>query len=149
MDIRFQLITPRKYQSCSTRKKTTAKEVRLSPSQYKGLAYEQEAIEYLNAQGLQLLEKNLSCKFGEIDLVMKEGNMLVLIEVRTRQNKRYGGAISSITKSKQQKLQRTAAHFLPYLIHKHFQGQQPFCRFDAFCFQEFPQEKFWLKNIFI
>ncbi|MCQ9328082.1 YraN family protein [Pelistega suis] len=148
MDIRFQLIKPRKQNRPSPQKKSP-KEIRLiSPSQSKGLQYEQEAIDFLTAKGLTLLEKNLSCKCGELDLIMKDGDTLVAVEVRIRKNNLYGGAITSITKSKQQKLQKTLAYFLPYLSHKHYQNKQPFCRFDAVCFHESPRETHWLKNIF-
>lgn len=148
MDIRFQLIKPRKQDHPSPRKKSPKEIFLISPSQYKGLQYEQEAIEFLIAKGLRLLEKNLSCKYGELDLIMKDGDTLVAVEVRVRKNNLFGGAITSITKSKRQKLQKTLTYFLSYLSHKHFQGKQPFCRFDAVCFQESPRETHWLKNIF-
>lgn len=149
MDIRFQLIKPRKQSRPLSHKKSPKAIMLISPSQYKGLQYEQEAIEFLIAKGLKLLEKNLSCKCGELDLIMKDGDTLVAVEVRVRKNNLYGGAITSITKSKQQKLLKTLAYFLPYLAHKHFHNKRPFCRFDAICFQETPQETLWLKNIFL
>lgn len=147
MDIRFQLIKPRKQSRPSAHKKSPKDILLISPSQYKGLQYEQAAIEYLIAKGLTLLEQNLSCKYGELDLIMKDGDTLVAVEVRVRKNNLFGGAITSITKSKQQKLQKTLSYFLPYLSHKHFQGKQPFCRFDTVCFQESPRETHWLTNI--
>ncbi len=151
-DIRFQLIKPRK---APKTKKTTASRTRpvkdnikLSPTQSKGLDYEKEAIEFLSAQGLQPLTQNLSCKFGELDLVMKDGDTLVIIEVRTRKNNDYGGAIASITPSKQHRIKKTTLYFLPYLQLKYFNNQRPFCRFDAYCIQEIPYSRQWLKNIF-
>lgn len=157
MDIRFNLIKPikRRLKRACTPTSTLlndvhtgkGKDLQYSIMQKKGFSYEKEALTFLQNQGLYLLEKNLLCKMGEIDLVMKDGETLVFIEVRYRKNKQYGGAISSITAQKYQKLRRTALYFLPYLTQKHFKGKQPICRFDAIGIHGDETIKEWIKNI--
>lgn len=85
---------------------------------------EQIAADFLLAQGLDLVERNYHCRFGEIDLIMRHADILVFIEVRLRSHAGFGGAAYSITSAKQQKLIRTAQHFLQ-------QYGNPPCRFDA------------------
>ncbi|GAB7564682.1 YraN family protein [Methylobacillus methanolivorans] len=83
------------------------------------------AANYLQSQGLSLLASNYRCRFGEIDLIMQQGNSIVFVEVRMRSQATYGGAAASINLPKQQKLIRTAEHFLQQ------HGHQAACRFDA------------------
>ena len=83
------------------------------------------AANYLQSQGLSLLARNYRCRFGEIDLIMQQGNSIVFVEVRMRSQATYGGAAASINLPKQQKLIRTAEHFLQQ------HGHQAACRFDA------------------
>ncbi len=68
--------------------------------------------QYLRSQGLKTVEKNFSCRHGEIDLIMLDSEMLVFIEVRYRKNNNYGGGLESITSAKQDKLRRTAELYL-------------------------------------
>jgi len=79
--------------------------------QLKGEQEEQKACEYLQAQGLQLITQNFSCKMGEIDLIMKDAHSLVFVEVRYRRNQHFGGAAASITRNKQRKIIRTALFY--------------------------------------
>jgi len=91
---------------------------------------EQLAAEYLNRQGLQLLERNYRCRGGEIDLVMRDsgnrGKMLVFVEVRYRTSDLYGGAVASVDRRKQQRLLHAAQH---YLQQRRIVDQA--CRFDV------------------
>ncbi len=71
---------------------------------------------YLRSRGLKPVQRNFSCRMGEIDLVMRDAtkiqpNVLVFVEVRYRTSNRYGGAAISIDQRKQQKLIRTAEVF--------------------------------------
>lgn len=88
---------------------------------------------YLTAQGLTWINSNYRCPHGEIDLIMlasdKREKLLVFVEVRLRNSDRFGGAMASITPSKQQRIGRTAQHFLQH----HPQYQSLPCRFDAVC----------------
>lgn len=109
----------------------------------KGSDAEQIAVAYLQKQHLILLTQNYRCRFGEIDLIMRDGNMLVFIEVRQRANNQFGGAAASITPAKQAKLLRTARHYLSEI------NSEPPCRFDALLLSGTKgQEIEWIKNAF-
>lgn len=70
------------------------------------------ALQYLEARGLRLLERNYRCKGGEIDLVMLDGATLVLIEVRSRSSADYGGAAASVGAGKQRRFTLAARHLM-------------------------------------
>jgi putative endonuclease len=77
-----------------------------------GRTAERLASEYLQKKGLQPLEYNYRTKAGEIDLIMQDGEDIVFIEVRLRNNPHFGNAIESIDQRKQQKIIKTANHYL-------------------------------------
>src|SRR5204862_504789 len=77
-----------------------------------GTLAEQRAERYLQSQGLGLIERNYRSRFGEIDLIMRDGTSLVFVEVRMRRNKDFGGAAASIDVRKQQRIIRTAHQYL-------------------------------------
>lgn len=95
--------------------------------QRKGLHYESLALRHLRQHGLKLLTRNYHCHKGEIDLIMQDGDSLVFVEVRFREQSDFGLAVESISRTKQQKLLKTASHYL--LI----QGlhDKVACRFDV------------------
>lgn len=95
------------------------------PSRETGQAAEQRALGYLQQQGLTLVTANYHSRFGEIDLILRDGNVLVFTEVRMRSNADFGGAGASITRAKQAKLIKTAQHYLTQF------SRPPACRFDA------------------
>jgi putative endonuclease len=90
---------------------------------------------YLKSQGLKLVLKNFSCRFGEIDIIMLDKKVLVFVEVRFRKNDNYGGGLESITPAKQQKLRRTAELFLQQ--NDHFKN----ARFDVVSMSKNTQTK--------
>lgn len=107
-----------------------------------GSAAERLAAIYLQQQGLTLLESNYRCRFGEIDLIMRDGRETVFVEVRLRTHSAFGGAGASITPAKQQKLARTAEHYL-------MSHGTTTCRFDAVLMDGLAAERLtWLKNAF-
>ena len=81
-------------------------------SRERGQDAELACCRYLQQQGLTLLAKNYHGRRGELDLVMRENNTVVFVEVRYRKSNAYGGALESITASKQQKLRITAEQYL-------------------------------------
>ena len=95
----------------------------------RGNAAEDRALAYLQAQGLQLLERNYRTPGrggGEIDLILRERDAtLVFVEVRSRASRAFGGAGASITSSKRRRLIFAAQHYLLRL------NPPPPCRFDA------------------
>lgn len=58
---------------------------------------EELATIYLQQQGLTLISSNFRCKFGEIDLIMRDNKSLVFVEARLRRSAAFGGAAISIT----------------------------------------------------
>ena len=82
-----------------------------NPRLARGAAAEQLAAEYLQSQGLQLLARNLRCKAGELDLVCLDRTVLTIVEVRQRARADFGGALASVTLSKQRKIIRASRFF--------------------------------------
>lgn len=78
----------------------------------RGTEAEQLAETWLTRQGLRPLARNYQVPGGELDLVMREDQTLVILEVRHRRAARHGNAAESITALKQQRLARAAEHFL-------------------------------------
>lgn len=77
-----------------------------------GEATEAAALHFLRGKGLTLISQNYRCQYGEIDLIMKDHDTLVFVEVRYRRHEKYGGSAMSITQKKQKKIINTAMHFL-------------------------------------
>ena len=77
-----------------------------------GRLAEDEALSLLQARGLRLIDRNYRSRFGEIDLIMKDGHTLVFVEVRYRRSIRYGTPQESVTQRKQSRLLVTAACYL-------------------------------------
>ncbi|MGE0581811.1 MAG: YraN family protein [Steroidobacteraceae bacterium] len=74
----------------------------------RGRGAEDRAAAYLAAQGLTILARNFRRRAGEIDLVARDGATLVIIEVRSRARRSFGGAAASVGPRKQQRLIRAA-----------------------------------------
>lgn len=77
-----------------------------------GQIAEDQACEFLQKQGLKLLEKNYRCRSGEIDLIMQDKKELVFVEVRYRAKNDYGSALESVDQNKIQKLISAASHYV-------------------------------------
>jgi len=90
-----------------------------------GAQAEELAARYLQQRGLKLVSRNYRSRFGEIDLILHDHDVLVFVEVRMRSSQQFGGAAASIDQRKQTKLIRTAQHYLATLT------RIPACRFDA------------------
>jgi len=105
---------------------------------------ERTAAQYLQRQGLLLLQSNYRCRFGEIDLILKDRDTLVFAEVRLRARSDFGGAAASIDSHKQHKLILAAQHYLSAV------SPTPPCRFDAVLLTtaDGSQGIEWLKNAF-
>ncbi|HZV61953.1 MAG TPA: YraN family protein [Methylophilaceae bacterium] len=100
------------------------------------------AAAYLQKQGLHLVTSNYHCRFGEIDLIMRDANTLVFVEVRLRSNDNFGGAAMSITATKRQRLVQTAQQYLQ-------QNGDCTCRFDAILMRTVDMQSIeWIKNAF-
>ncbi len=80
---------------------------------------------FLQAKGMPVVERNFRGKVGEIDLVVKDGDEIVFVEVRARATKRFGGAAASVGGAKRRKIIRAAALWLQA------RGWEGACRFDV------------------
>ena len=111
-----------------------------------GMEVEATAREFLEKQGLKHRDSNYECKTGEIDIIMEDAETIVFVEVRFRQNKNYGGALVSVSRSKQTKIIRTAKLYL--LEHNLY--DKVFCRFDIITGETVNNqlEINWYKNAF-
>ncbi len=108
-----------------------------------GTAAERVAATFLKSHGLKLLETNYRCRFGEIDLILRDGDMLVFAEVRLRTSSNFGGAAASITAQKREKLLKAARHYLSS------SKKTPRCRFDAVLLNGMSERDIqWIKNAF-
>lgn len=73
---------------------------------------EEIVCKYLEKQKYKILEKNFNCKIGEIDIIAKHKNEIVLIEVKTRTNREYGLPSEAVTKQKIKHIYKTAEYYI-------------------------------------
>lgn len=111
-----------------------------------GKQAEDFAAQLLISEGLKLVEQNVNFRVGELDLVMKDKESLVFVEVRRRKHDTFGGALGSITKNKQKRLTRAA---LAYLQRKRLMDKVA-CRFDLVAITDIngQLQGQWIKDIF-
>jgi len=106
-----------------------------------GARAEALAAEFLAAQGITILERNFRRRCGEVDLVARDGDTLVFVEVRLRTRADFGGAAASITAKKRSRI-AAAGLYLARL------GRSPPCRFDAVLLDAIdPKRIEWLKDV--
>ena len=92
-----------------------------------GARYEDIALAHLERAGLALIARNYQCRYGELDLVMRERDVVVFVEVRYRGASRFGDGVDSVGAAKRAKLVRAASAFLAE--HPRLAGAA--CRFDV------------------
>lgn len=109
-----------------------------------GLDAEHKALDYLKSQGLSYVTRNYRCRCGEIDLIMRDHDYLVFIEVRARANRNFGGGLASITYTKQQKIIKTASYYL--LENKLY--DRVAIRFDAISIDGHAGSITWIQDAF-
>ncbi|MGB5292930.1 MAG: YraN family protein [Lysobacterales bacterium] len=111
-----------------------------------GAHWEKAAESYLRAQGLKLLQRNFSSRFGEIDLIMQDGQVIVFVEVKYRKNSQHGSGADAVTFHKQGRISRTAAWYLAKNPHK----AERVCRFDVISINPAQGNKgvSWIKSAF-
>ena len=107
-----------------------------------GARAEAMAATFLAARGLTIVERNFRCRRGEIDLIARDGETLVFVEVRLRTRRDYGGAAASITAAKRARIAAAAAYYLARL------PRTPPCRVDALLLADLDSGRIeWLRNI--
>lgn len=102
-----------------------------SPSQKRGAFAEQLAQNYLETQGLILIDRNVASNLGEIDLIMRDADTYVFVEVKARTSTHFGGAHAAITPHKLSKLKRAIELYLQ----NHPEAASSPCRVDAILIQ--------------
>ena len=91
----------------------------------RGTVGENAAETWLLRQGFEVVERNVTTRAGEIDLVAREGDTLCFVEIKARSNRVFGPAVAAVPASKQRRIARAAALYL---------AQNPIsgpCRFDV------------------
>lgn len=113
-----------------------------------GQAAEDQALAYLQKQGLKLVVRNWSRRSGELDLVMLDRDTVVFVEVRSRRHIAWGGAVESIDARKRQRLIATAQLFLQ----SESRWAKSLCRFDVVALSpaagSTSSHLEWIKNAF-
>jgi putative endonuclease len=97
-----------------------------TPRRQLGEIGERHARSILEGQGMGWIESNWRCAAGEVDLVMRQGEAVVFVEVKVRRGESRGSAEEAITPAKATKLLETAAWY----IADHFPGDEPEWRID-------------------
>ena len=95
-----------------------------------GQIWERDAERFLLSQGLVLLARNFLTRRGEIDLIMRDQDLIVFVEVRFRNASRFGAAIHSVSLRKSGCVVRSASVFLQQ--HPHWSNHP--CRFDVIAY---------------
>ena len=113
-----------------------------------GGKWESYAASKLTEAGLYVICKNFRCRIGEIDIIARDGDYLVFVEVKCRRSKRSGNPLEAVTLYKQNRIRRVAEFFL---ISNDIRSDTP-CRFDVFGIEtDITSEKItecWIKNAF-
>jgi putative endonuclease len=92
------------------------------------------AVAYLKREGYEILERNYRCFFGEVDIVAKDENTIVFVEVKSRRSERFGDPQLAVGMEKQRKLSRIS---LKYLEERHLYPCN--ARFDVVAVKIFPE----------
>lgn len=106
---------------------------------------ETEACAYLQQQGLKLVEKNFDCDIGEIDLIMRDGNGFVFVEVKHRANEDFATVVEQITPDQCRRIRRVAQY---YLLEKKLNEHVTPMRFDVVTITARPAQLTWLPDAF-
>ena len=109
-----------------------------TPKQRAGAAAEEAAVRLLQQHGCTIVARNARFREGELDIVAREGELILFVEVRRRRDNRFGGAGASVDHFKRRRLLRAAQHFLLQNYgdgiapgRRRGAGGWPACRFDV------------------
>lgn len=79
-----------------------------------GARNEEVAASYLAARGYHIVERNFKTKLGELDIIARDGSVLVFVEVRSRATDLFGSALDAVNAAKRQKVSRLAEQYLTW-----------------------------------
>jgi len=115
---------------------------------------EQAAVRYLEAKGYRVLDTNYRWHRAEIDVIAKDGNQLVFVEVKARKGDSFGSPEGAVDRRKQDQIAKVAAHYLQ--MHG---MEETDCRFDVLALRETPgsgnlvidhfEDAFWIERRFM
>ncbi len=108
-----------------------------------GDQYETLAKQYLQRQGLRFIAQNFLTKVGEIDLIFQQGETIVFVEVKYRNNDRFGSAAEMVTRAKMRKLVKTAQI---WLSQQKRMAQNIDYRFDVVAIHDSGRDINWIQN---
>ena len=95
-------------------KRSSTSSLPISKQQF-GIDGEKEAAQFLKKSGFKILVPRYRCRFGEVDLVARERETLVFVEVKTRRSRDFGEPAQAVTLKKQQHISRVALDYLRQL----------------------------------
>ncbi len=95
-----------------------------------GEYWESEAAKYLESKGMTIIERNYRCKIGEIDIIAKDKDVYVFVEVKYRRTQSVGYALEAVTPAKQKTIRKVAAFYMTVVL----KSQYIPCRFDVIGF---------------
>lgn len=107
-----------------------------------GSSYEEMAVQYLQRQGLKILDRNFRCRLGEVDIIAKDQTYFVFVEVKYRKDSMNGNPADAVNYRKQQKICKVADF---YRISHRLSADTP-VRFDVVAI--LGDEIMWHKNAF-
>lgn len=113
-----------------------------SGARRRGEEAEELAARFLAGQGLAIVARNYRTRFGEVDLVARDGATVVFVEVRARSWSAFGGAAGSVDAGKQRRVVAAARHYLARL------RAEPPCRFDVLTIQGPQGRPTWIRGAF-
>lgn len=96
-----------------------------------GTAYEKEAVLFLKNKGYEIIEQNYYCRYGEIDIIARESDYLVFVEVKYRKNNEMGMPESAVNYTKKKHIIQSAQN---YMYEKYKRDDIP-SRFDVVAIQ--------------
>jgi putative endonuclease len=88
---------------------------------------EEEALQYLQVKGYEILELNYRWGRGEIDIICKKKNLIIFVEVKTRKSRLFGDPVEAVDKRKQRQIIKIAER---YLVQEKLYNKSD-CRFDV------------------
>ncbi len=107
-----------------------------------GQVGEDAAAAYLSARGMTVVVRNWRCRYGEVDLILRDGAALVFCEVKTRRDTTFGGPLAAITPAKQARLRRLASLYLAEVG-----GHRGPIRIDAIGLLRLPSGRFEVSHV--
>ncbi|MCL4410718.1 YraN family protein [Aliidiomarina haloalkalitolerans] len=110
-----------------------------------GTEYEELAVTYLNEHGLTCIDRNFRLDNGEVDLICRDGEYFVFVEVKYRRNRYFADILEQLTAAQLQRV-RFAARV--WLLQQDISENSAACRFDVVAITGEPFQIEWLKDAF-